>query len=323
MKAKDLILHYAFSLGLVRWMRGKLHSFTLINCIEVILSPLGLIKYLLTSLQARIEWGGGQTTYDLSIVAIAKDEGLYINEWIAFNKAVGVDHIYLYDNDSTDGLREKISSYVDEGYVSYHLIRGKKRQCDAYNEAIDKYKYESKYMIFIDVDEFVFPVSDQERLVDVIDNYFKDNKQIGGLSINWLLFGSSGKEQYDDDLVIERFTKRAKYEFDANKQYKVVVDPRKCFSFICPHYPMYLVGYYMVSDDGAKLKTDRFSSEYKTLRCNHYFTKSFEEFSIKRNRGMADRNQIRDMSDFERHDKNDEDDYEILRYLSDVKKLLC
>ena len=87
--------------------------------------------------------GGGQTTYDLSVVAIAKDEGLYINEWIAFNKAVGVDHIYLYDNDSTDGLREKISSYVDEGYVSYHLIRGKKRQCDAYNEAIDKYKYES------------------------------------------------------------------------------------------------------------------------------------------------------------------------------------
>ena len=37
---------------------------------------------------------------------------------------------------------------------------------------------------------------------------------------------------------------------------------------------------------------------------------------------MADRNQVRDMSDFERHDKNDEDDYEILRYQSEVKRFL-
>lgn len=321
MKAKDLILHFAFSLGFVRWMRGKLHNFTLINFIEIILSPLGLVKFLFMSLQDRIK-RGGQMPYTLSVVVIAKDEGLYINEWIAFNKAVGVDHIYLYDNDSSDGLRKKISSYMDEGYVSYRLISGKKRQCDAYNDAIDRYKNESKYMMFIDVDEFVFPVSAQEQLKDVVDSYFRKHRFVGGVAINWLIFGSSGKEKFEDGLVIERFTKRAKYEFEANKQYKVVVDPRKCFSFICPHYPMYLAGYSMISDDGARLKADRFSSEYRTLRCNHYFAKSFEEFSIKRNRGMADRNQVRDMSDFERHDKNDEDDYEILRYQSEVKRFL-
>lgn len=46
MKAKNLILHCAFSLKLCRWIRGKVHNFTAINIIEVILSPLGLLKFL-------------------------------------------------------------------------------------------------------------------------------------------------------------------------------------------------------------------------------------------------------------------------------------
>lgn len=65
------------------------------------------------------------------------------------NNVTMLEAIAAIERMIADGLREKISSYVDEGYVSYHLIRGRKRQCDAYNEAIDKYKYESKYMIFI------------------------------------------------------------------------------------------------------------------------------------------------------------------------------
>lgn len=66
MKAKDLILHFAFSLGFVRWMRGKLHNFTLINFIEIILSPLGLVKFLFMSLQDRIKRGGADALYPLS-----------------------------------------------------------------------------------------------------------------------------------------------------------------------------------------------------------------------------------------------------------------
>ncbi|MBR0260666.1 MAG: glycosyltransferase family 2 protein [Selenomonadaceae bacterium] len=49
--------------------------------------------------------------YDLAIVAILKNEGRYLKEWLDYHLSAGVDHFYLYDNDSTDnqaGLAIKI-----------------------------------------------------------------------------------------------------------------------------------------------------------------------------------------------------------------------
>lgn len=66
----------------------------------------------------------------MSVVAIAKDEGLYIEEWVAFNRVLGIDHIYLYDNGSSDEIEKIITSYIDEGYVMYQRISGKKNMED-------------------------------------------------------------------------------------------------------------------------------------------------------------------------------------------------
>ncbi|MBR2734192.1 MAG: glycosyltransferase family 2 protein, partial [Selenomonadaceae bacterium] len=40
--------------------------------------------------------------HDLAIAAILKNEGHYIKEWLDYHLLAGVDHFYLYDNDSTD-----------------------------------------------------------------------------------------------------------------------------------------------------------------------------------------------------------------------------
>ncbi len=36
----------------------------------------------------------------LSVVCIAKDEARYIKEWVDFHLLIGIDRIYVYDNDS-------------------------------------------------------------------------------------------------------------------------------------------------------------------------------------------------------------------------------
>lgn len=41
------------------------------------------------------------------------------------------------------------------------------------------------------------------------------------------------------------------------------MNPRACFGFVCPHYPLYLMGYYMVSDSDEKLESDKFTSKYR------------------------------------------------------------
>ena len=75
-----------------------------------------------------------QTIEDgLSVVAIAKDEGEYIEEWLAYYKSVGVNHVYLYENNGSDNMREKIQPFIDSGFVIYHDFPGDAKQLPAYN----------------------------------------------------------------------------------------------------------------------------------------------------------------------------------------------
>ena len=42
--------------------------------------------------------------YDLAVVAIFKDEGRYLREWLDYHLLAGVEHFYLYNNDSADNF---------------------------------------------------------------------------------------------------------------------------------------------------------------------------------------------------------------------------
>ena len=44
--------------------------------------------------------------HELAIVAIVKDEAHYLKEWLDYHLAAGVDHFFIYDNDSKDDTRE-------------------------------------------------------------------------------------------------------------------------------------------------------------------------------------------------------------------------
>ena len=95
--------------------------------------------------------------YDLSIVAILKNEGPYLKEWLDYHLLAGVDHFYLYDNDSPDNQVEVAAPYVEAGLVDYISLSGKAMQYSAYNDAVKHFRFQSRYMAFIDIDEFIFP----------------------------------------------------------------------------------------------------------------------------------------------------------------------
>ena len=75
-----------------------------------------------------------------------------------------MDKFYIYDNGSKDNISEILQPYIDENIVEYCYIedddfdRSKVNiQIAAYNDAIIKHRYDTKYMMFIDIDEFVLP----------------------------------------------------------------------------------------------------------------------------------------------------------------------
>src|ERR1700677_829122 len=56
--------------------------------------------------------------YNFSVCAIFKNEATYLREWLEYNLLIGVDHIYLYNNGSTDDSLIVLEPYVKNGTVT-------------------------------------------------------------------------------------------------------------------------------------------------------------------------------------------------------------
>lgn len=50
--------------------------------------------------------------YSVAIVAIARNEGQYINEWIEYHASLGFDHFYIFDN--SFGNEERLSQSISD-----------------------------------------------------------------------------------------------------------------------------------------------------------------------------------------------------------------
>ena len=256
--------------------------------------------------------------HDLAIVAILKNEGHYIKEWLDYHLLAGVDHFYLYDNDSTDNYNKIIAPYVAAGLVTSKNFSGGSAQFAAYLDAVLNYRFECRYMAFVDLDEFIYPKS-ARSVVEVIDEILSGTAA-AGVAINWQLFGSNGEERANYRRgVLERFTRRAPVDWvvpipkrdipGGNAQIKTVANPRKVAFFTSAHFPIYFEGNYSINEVGG------FVPNYCNEPLNHYNTKSREEFFIKLNKGRADKATNYFTADwFDMYDRNEVFDDGILKY---------
>lgn len=95
--------------------------------------------------------------YDLAVTAIFKDEGKYLKEWLDYHLLAGVEHFYLYNNDSSDDYKEVLAPYIEKGFVTLTEWPGRLMMYPAYSDALDKHRFDCRYMAFFDIDEFVYP----------------------------------------------------------------------------------------------------------------------------------------------------------------------
>ena len=261
--------------------------------------------------------------HDLAVVAILKNEAPYLKEWIDYYLAAGVDHFYLYDNDSPDNQREVAAPYVKAGLVDYFSMPGKAMQYIAYSDAVNRFKFQCRYMTFIDGDEFIYPKTNR-NIVEVVDEILSHAPNAAGLAIHWQCFGSNGHDKADYSRgVLERFTRRAPSDWDTNKYIKTVADPRKINFFNDPHAMIYFERFYSV-DENLKptMKSIPLPVTVDKIVINHYHCKSREEYAVKRGRGIADKITGSNYSDkqFESHDRNEEFDDGILKYRAERMK---
>ena len=261
--------------------------------------------------------------HDLAVVAILKNEGPYLKEWLDYHLLAGVEHFYLYDNESPDNQAAVAAPYVKAGIVDYIPLPGKAMQFVAYNDAL-RFKFQARYMAFLDGDEFIFPKS-AGSIADVVDEILSGKQNAAGVAINWQLYGSNGHETADYSKgVLERFTHRAPKNFSArlpsnitggNVHVKTLADPRKINFVAHPHFPVYFETCHSVNENGKSVQG--YNNNPVTadkIALNHYYTKSHEEFTSKQTRGRSDTLSKYDNEWFDVYDRNDEFDDGILHY---------
>jgi hypothetical protein len=256
---------------------------------------------------------------ELSIVAILKNEGSYVREWIEYYRLLGATKFYLYDNDSQDNVKEVISDYIDAGIVVYKYFPGKYRQNIAYTDAVNNYASKTRFMAVVDLDEFIVPTDDKLTLTDVLKNVVRLKPYAAGVAVPWLMYGSSHHKKRPQGLVIDNYLYRAADSFMLN--IKTVFNPRLANGYNNPHYPIYKYGAFSINENGSIVigKYDNDKS-CKQIRINHYFTKSEEEFRAKVTRGTADKYLERSFDNFVQWDRNDIYDGIMLRYSERVKR---
>lgn len=338
MNLKERIYYWQFELWLdcfiynnryILWLRREHRKIS--KWILLLTSPYLVVNWLLRLSYAKT-WGKWevlaflkkdrerQFRHGVAIVAIAKNEGLYIREWVEYHQLVGISKIYLYDNESSDDMRHVLEPYIQNGLVDYQLIPGIGRQLDAYNDAIKRHGQDCRYMAFIDLDEYIMPEQPYQHISDVVEKVLSHWGNAAGIAMNWCLYGNSGHKNRPVGLITENYIDRASETNPMNHMVKTLCNPRLVKHYISPHYPQYKLGAISVDSTGMIRSKGWFCRDltFKNLRLNHYYCKSEEDYKIKTSRGLGDRAGNYDLSKYEKMNINDVHDESMLVYRNDL-----
>jgi hypothetical protein len=220
---------------------------------------------------------------NLVAVSVVKDEDPYLLEWREFHRLGGVELFVLYDTGSTNnGMLEEMGASTDTLVLSW---RGS--QIAAYREAILLLARRAKWMMFIDIDEFVFAPSD--GLITTALKHLDNHEMV---LLPWRIFGTSGIEHRDAKRpVIADFTQMIDYSRPAVPKRavktKAIVRP-ELVARTHVHRPVMRGGDLGVWSDGYPSRdlNHRYAPDARIL-LNHYVSKSKSEFHAKTTRNES------------------------------------
>jgi hypothetical protein len=216
---------------------------------------------------------------------IVKDETEDVVEWIEYHHRMGASKFYIFDHNSSVPLLSSIQLYVKSGLVNHKAVhfsdtRDDPPQISVYNECLKQYGKKHNFMAFIDVDEFIVVVDESKKIPDVLQAY----EDTGGVSLNWMLFGSSGHTAKPPGGVIANYHKCTK-----NVHVKAIVNTAHCLRNAGnPHVFVYQPPFYSVDTNFTQVTGPfhpHLEHAFEIMYVNHYNTKSQAEFMHKMERG--------------------------------------
>ena len=223
-----------------------------------------------------------------SICLIIRDDNDYLEEWLNWHIAQGVEHFYIYDHCSKLPVSEfmKTLPLNIQEKVSVTFFGGSHdfAQHDAYNDCLKRRSGESRWIGYIDSDEMVRVLDGQ-----TFPEFLKEFEGYAGLFAEWITYGASGQKEKSPIPVRERFTTVSA----TNKQRglgKVFVQPLLMKQMLT-HNGFAVDGFSIVDETHSVVpEAAPYNPNYTKNRIciDHYYTKSYIEWLEKMSRGRCD-----------------------------------
>ena len=177
-----------------------------------------------------------------------------------------------------DNYAEILKPYIEKGIVDLIDWPFNHSQMDAYEDCYNKHRDDANWLTFIDVDEFICPISTNN-----IKSWLSSYKNYPGVAVYWKQFGSNGKLYHDNnELVIEQYTQCWQKPSTYTKMFCNMDFP--IAKFKNPHiFKSRISGIKIPPINQYKKiialgihRCSRFSSS--TIQINHYWGKAYDSF---------------------------------------------
>lgn len=279
---------------------------------------------------ARFNLVKSKKNYEFSICAIFKNESLILKEWIEYHLIVGVDHFYLYNNNSDDHFREILEPYIEKNIVT--LIEWNyppPSQFPAYKHFYDNFWNETQWIAYTDLDEFICPFREP-----TIKDWIKKYSNFGSIVLYWKPFGTSGKIYNDNGkLVTEQYTICWDKYFSigktiVNTNYKIADFSAKNLHAMSTFITLLGIKISIPPINEfkkfIKFKSNRIglfrNTTDFTAQINHYATKSYHNYIYNKTQRGDVNNHVRDVETFFWGEQyNISSDFKIFRFITELK----
>ena len=261
--------------------------------------------------------------HTLGVVAVFKNEGHILKEWVEHYINEGVEHFYLIDNGSTDSSKEILKPYVEAGLVDVFSDARLHRQIQHMNQYVLPLANRCQWLLVVDLDEFLYARGQYTTIAQYAATL--DRESVAEVLIPWKIFGSSGHDEQPES-VIQGFQRRWSYEVEPpTTLFKALVNTSFLRRFDVHWSKLYDGGRIALPFEGAPevdvtwdlgspvVPIDEKLLEEMKLHLNHYLVQSWSFFrTVKMTRGDAMGNpKVRDRKFFDDYDKNDAIDDEL------------
>lgn len=223
----------------------------------------------------------------VALVCIARDEDNYIQEWIDYHLKLGFDDVYVYAN--------HWNWDTSQSNVFVKPWDGARVQDKAYQNFIDTLEPFYDYAAFFDVDEFLV-LKQHSNVKDFIQDHIQSE---GGIALNWVFFGDCNHKDKLPSYINGEYSpiKRFIYRSDVTISIKTIVK-LKNNSMNHVHCPMLPINDTNGNIWKGPIHPDINKASVEVAQINHYYTKSWEEWVAKVDRGRADNGQKRSYNEW-------------------------